>query len=120
MITGTVTQEGEPVVTISVGGRDWAAIIDTGFNGDLQLPEDCRVSLAVTYAGRATWILANNQRIEEDRYLAEVLFDGQMVPVMVSFAPAVEALIGTHLLRRHRLTIDFDARTVLLEKCEGS
>jgi predicted aspartyl protease len=116
MITGMVTEEGDPEVTLAVAGRDWPATIDTGFNGDLQLPEDCRGSLSAKYRGRVTWLLANNQRIEEETYLARVAFDGEVVPAMVSFGSAREVLIGTHFLRKHRLTIDFVARTVLLER----
>ena len=120
MITGTVSREGDPVVTIAVCGRDWPAIIDTGFNGDLQLPEDCRSSLPAKYAGRVSWLLANKQRIEEDTYLVRLRFDGELVPAMANFAPASELLIGTHFLRKHRLTIDFAARTVRLKRAKPS
>ena len=39
MIRGTVTQDGEPTIYLQIGGKKWPAIIDTGFNGDLELPE---------------------------------------------------------------------------------
>ena len=38
MITGSITPDGVPVVTPTVAGTTWTAIIDTGFNGDLELP----------------------------------------------------------------------------------
>ncbi len=39
MIRGTVSADGVPTITVSIAGQDWIAIIDTGFNGDLELPE---------------------------------------------------------------------------------
>lgn len=51
MITGRVTEDGNPKVTFSVAGRDWPAIIDTGFNGDLQLPEVCCAAMDASYVG---------------------------------------------------------------------
>jgi len=35
VITGHVSDEGVPVITLEVAGQYWSAIIDTGFNGDL-------------------------------------------------------------------------------------
>jgi predicted aspartyl protease len=42
------------------------AIIDTGFNGDLELPESLRISLKVRFVSRVTSLLAAGQSIEED------------------------------------------------------
>ena len=42
MITGIVTEDGVPLIHISVGDRLWPAVIDTGFNGWLELPDSCR------------------------------------------------------------------------------
>ncbi|MBI4604363.1 MAG: hypothetical protein HY721_20580 [Planctomycetes bacterium] len=43
-------------------------------------------------------------------------FDGETLTVDASFVPSERILIGTRLLRRHRLTIDFPSRRVLLRK----
>lgn len=37
MLVGIVTAAGEPMVQLPVGGQDWPAVVDTGFNGDLDL-----------------------------------------------------------------------------------
>ncbi len=39
MIQGTVTTDGIPTVSLVVAGKTWPATVDTGFNGDLELPE---------------------------------------------------------------------------------
>ncbi len=44
MIRGTVSADGVPTITVSIASQDWIAIIDTGFNGDLELPEDLQNS----------------------------------------------------------------------------
>ena len=45
MIVGTVSADGVPTITLSVAGQDWPAVIYTGFNGDLELPETLRGAL---------------------------------------------------------------------------
>lgn len=37
-MTGTVTDDGVPIIMLPVAGQMWPGIIDTGFNGDLELP----------------------------------------------------------------------------------
>jgi hypothetical protein len=39
MLQGRVRPDGTPVVLWPVAGSTWTAIVDTGFNGDLELPE---------------------------------------------------------------------------------
>ena len=38
MLEGVVDEKGLPVVTLLIAGQEWKATIDTGFNGDLELP----------------------------------------------------------------------------------
>ena len=45
MIEGIVSEDGVPVIELDVGGQRWQAIIDTGFNGELELPERLRSHL---------------------------------------------------------------------------
>jgi hypothetical protein len=39
LIDGIVTDDGVPAIDVQVGNQRWQAIIDTGFNGELELPE---------------------------------------------------------------------------------
>jgi hypothetical protein len=41
MIQGTVTADGVPTVSLAVGGKNWPATIDTGFNAILSCPKPC-------------------------------------------------------------------------------
>lgn len=116
MIDGTVSEEGVPVIALEVGGEKWIAIIDTGFNGALELPAGLQGRLAGRFVGRVVSQLASGHEIEEDLYLVEFLFDGEMQHAEAMFAPVEEILIGTRLLKQHRLIVDFRQRTVTIEQ----
>ena len=110
-----MTEDGVPVIMLPIAGQLWQGTIDTGFNGDLELPAGLRLFVNARFMGRMTSLLASGQHSEEDLYLVEVPFDGQMVHAEATFVPGQEILIGTHLLRSYRLEISFPAQTVLLE-----
>ena len=116
MTDGIITEDGVPAIVVDVGSQRSRAIIDTGFNGELELPERLRSHVNAQFVGRATSLLAANQRIEEDVFLVDFPFDGRTVRVQATFVDGEEILIGTRMLRDYRLRIDFPARTVAIEK----
>ena len=116
MIHGIVTEDGVPAIDVDLGNQPWQAIIDTGFNGELELPDQLRSHVNPQFVGRATSLLAANQRIEEDVYLVDFPFDGGIVRVQATFVNGDEILIGTRMLRDYRLHVDFPAQTAVVEK----
>ena len=120
MILDAVDDQGVPILRLTLAGRTWPAIVDTGFNGDLELPDALRGPLDARPHDRITSMLAGAQWIEEDSFLVDFPFDGQVVLAEATFAPGKEILLGTHLLHRHRLAIDFVARTVVVEQVDLS
>lgn len=116
MIAGEVTEYGIPTVDVLVGGRFWRAIVDTGFNGELELPELLRQHVDARFVVRAESLLAANQRIEEDVFLVVFPFDGRTVLAQATFVDGEDILIGTGMLRDYRLSIDFPVQTVALER----
>lgn len=116
MIRGTVSVEGVPTINLSIDNRDWIATIDTGFNGDLELPELLQHSLNARYIGQLTSALAGGQTIEEAIYLVDFPFDGKLIQAEASFVTSHQILVGTHLLREYRLLIDFVNQAVELER----
>ena len=116
MIAGSVSEAGVPLVPITVADLECRATIDTGFNGDLELPETLRTLLNARFIGRTRFLLAADQAVVEDTFLVNFPFDGETVLAEATFASASEILIGTGLLRRHRLDIHFPNRTVSLER----
>ena len=98
MIEGIVAEDGVPSFDVEIGGLQLRAIIDTGFNGELELPERLRPHVNSQFVGRATSLLAANQRVEEDVFLVDFPFDGSIVRVQATFVDGEEILIGTSML----------------------
>ena len=116
MIEGIITEDGVPAIPVEVGGQPWWAIIDTGFNGELELPKRLRPHVNARLVARAISLLAANQRIEEDVFLVDFPFDGRTVRAEATFVDGNEILIGTRLLRDYRLRIDFPVSAVTIER----
>jgi len=116
VIVGAITPEGLPVIILAIGGSSWPAIIDTGFNGDLELPASLQLLLNARFLCRNRSLLAAGQIIEEDSYLVDFPFDGLTLVAEATFVPGGEILIGTHLLRQYSLLIEFPARTLQLNR----
>jgi predicted aspartyl protease len=117
LIQGIVTEDEVPVIELEVAGQRWQTVIDTGFNGDLELPDQLRPHLGAELVGRVTSVLAAGQRVEEDIFLVDFPFDGRTVRAEATFVSGDEILIGTSILREFRLQIDFPAQTVAIERC---
>ena len=113
---GNVSDDGLPVFTLEVAGQNWSAIIDTGFNGDLELPEGLRGKLNDQPAGRLRSALAGGHIIEEDAYSVDFPFDDQILHAIANFVPDSQILIGTNLLRDYYLQIRFASKTLRLER----
>lgn len=116
MITGQVSDEGVPLIALHAAGREWEAVIDTGFNGDLELPAGLQGQFNDQPAGRLRSALAGGQVIEEDAFAVEFSFDGEIYQAIATFAPESQILIGTHLLRDHCLQIWFAEKVIQLER----
>ena len=116
MILGVVSVQGLPTIILSIAGRDWPATIDTGFNGDLELPDVLREPLNAQFVGRATAALAGGRSVEEDLYLVDFPFDGRVVRAEATFVSGSRILVGTRLLSEYSLQIDFVTKTVQLER----
>jgi hypothetical protein len=52
LILGTVSADGIPTILLPVAGQDWRAAVDTGFNGDLELPNALRPFVHPRFIGR--------------------------------------------------------------------
>jgi len=75
VIQGTVTTDGVPTVSLAVAGKTWPATVDTGFNGDLELPEALRPFVNARFLAPTEWLLAGGGRIVEDTYEVDFPFD---------------------------------------------
>ena len=110
MIEGAVNAHLEATVSLDVrgpGGRSRMidAVIDTGFNHYLTLPLSQVRELGLPYRDRGQAVMANGALETFDIYGAELLWDGQLVAVLVDEAETTP-LVGMSLLEGHELRIE--------------
>ena len=116
MIEGEVDARGIPIIQLKIGKRTWTAIVDTGFSGDLELPDDLKSEVDPQFIGEVRSFLGGGQVIVEDSFEVRLSFDGRIVSAEATFVPGFEILLGTRFLRRYRLEIDFPKGTVSLKR----
>jgi clan AA aspartic protease len=109
MIRGTV-QNREAIVELEVSGAIQSpqridAVIDTGYNGYLTLPNQLVASLQLQFAGHRLGTLADGSVTRLDVYLADITWHGRQRDVLILQATGVP-LIGMSLLEGSRLTMN--------------
>jgi predicted aspartyl protease len=119
MLSGFVNEDDQPIIMLPVAGQDWPALVDSGFNGDLELPESLRPAVNARFHANIDSNLAGGQQITEATYLVEFPFDGRTVTAEATFTQNGEIIIGTHLLPDYCLEIDFPNGTVQLTRTRG-
>ena len=115
-MTGEVDPRGTPILRLTIAGQEWVAVIDTGFDGELELPDFLAPYFQAGPASPARTTLGAGTVVDENLYLIEFPFDGEVVQAEAAFSPVPEILIGTTMLLNYRLEVNFVARTVVLEK----
>lgn len=116
MIRGFVDENDEPLVPITLllknRPKRFRAVLDTGFNGYLSVPESVVRRSEWTFVGYEEYEIATGDRVRERVYLGEVIFDRQRLTTHVVTSRAEDVLIGTKLLSDKTLHIDFRKRAV--------
>ena len=109
MIEGVVNAAREAVVTLPLQGPagqtlEIDAVVDTGFNRFLTLPQAVATELGLAFAGVSRVVLADGGEVIFPSYGVTVVWDGQMRDV-VAYAADTTPLIGMALLDDHGLSI---------------
>ena len=110
MITGKITTNREAIIELEVIGLNQStkkveAVIDTGFNGYLTLPNDLINYLKLQRAGSRHVTLGDGNVVVLDVYLAMVLWHRQQREVLALEADG-GSLIGMSLLYGSRLVLE--------------
>jgi clan AA aspartic protease len=121
MIVGTVDARGRPLVPLVVfhpGGATQVTLegwVDTGFLGNLILPQKLVTNMGLPFLGTKPVILAGAVPAMFRTYECQIEWFGvrQTLEVMASADPL--PLIGFELLKGHRLTVDYVKDTVLID-----
>lgn len=112
MITGSVNAALEAIITIRAADasrtlHSFEAIIDTGFNGSLTLPEETVAELNLPWRSRAQVELADGTRVESDVYTCLIDWDGQPLNALVEVADT-DPLVGMALMQGYELRVQVD------------
>jgi clan AA aspartic protease len=109
MIRGVVTSEREAVIQIRVSGPaeelELEAIVDTGFNDFLTLPQGLIDDLHLPFAAPMLAALADGNVVETSSYRATVHWDEELREIFVVACDG-GALVGMSLLYGHDLHIE--------------
>ncbi len=109
-MTGSFTSEGEPALPVHVAGPAGTlnidAVVDTGFNGELTLPQEQIDALGLPKATVTEVILADGRVRDVPMYDAEAVLAGLSREVFITEAPTTP-LIGTGLLWGFSLYVEF-------------
>jgi clan AA aspartic protease len=110
MIIGKITANREAIIELQVVGSNQKkekveAVIDTGFNGYLTLPNDLINYLNLQLAGSRHVTLGDGNVVVLDMYFAKVLWHGQEREVLALQADG-GPLVGMSLLYGNRVMLE--------------
>lgn len=119
MITGTISSQNEPRVSIGLpfGKRvkRVKAVVDTGFNGYVALPKELIVGPGWRLIGSEKYEVATGSLEVFDVYLGKIRWNKTCVPVYALVTCAKDVLIGTKLLQHSVLTVDFPGKKLRIK-----
>jgi clan AA aspartic protease len=112
VLNGIVNDRDEPVVSlhlISSKGRSrlHPVIIDTGFNGNLSVPEKLAKKYGWPWIGNESYEIATGDVVEQKVFLGEINWFDHRQQVYAVASHADDILMGTRLLRGRQLNVDF-------------
>lgn len=103
---------GLPLVTITLYSQEIEALLDTGFDGWLMLPEPIIQKLNLGYIGQTEYELADGEVVESVLYEAELGWLGEKKKISVVSTPSDLSLLGMGLLANAK-TIIRPAKNIL-------
>ncbi len=120
-MNGHVDGYGRAIVTVSVRPSDVAAArdievwIDTGFNGDLVLPQEEISDLGLPQSGTVKAILADGSEVALQRYICLIDWFGEQRDLEVVANEGEYPLLGVGLLLGHDLHISYRSGEITIE-----
>ena len=120
MITGKINHHLEAVIIVDFVGSDGLlhsleVVLDTGYNGDLTLPQDAIQQLGLVLLGRRSATLANGESVVLNAYLGTVSWHGLPRQVVI-LQTDEDSLLGMSLLQESRVTLEvWDDGGVVIE-----
>jgi clan AA aspartic protease len=121
MIRGLVARDNRPLIPLVVGWnrgvQEIPAMVDTGFSGELKIPDRMIAELGLRVTHAQTVLLADGTTATMQACLVFVMMEGvkREITALISSGPAV---VGGTLLKHfsYKLIVDYRSESVLLEK----
>jgi clan AA aspartic protease len=114
-MNGYFNERDEPVVTLDVGSLSIEVLVDTGFGGSLIIPGNIAHQLDLEFVGPEEFRSVTGETFLADAFSIRMDWLGKSIRVPVATSKEVNlSLLGSHLLRDCRLTIDYRYRTVTI------
>ena len=105
----------EPVLDLDFGSMRLEVLVDTGFNGSLIVPSQIANRLDLKFEGPEEFQSVTGEVFLADAYSVEVNWIGKRIRVAVAASKHVnQAILGGHMLKDCRLTIDYGHRIVTI------
>jgi clan AA aspartic protease len=119
MLKGKVDSNFDSVIPVDLWKNksftSFEVTIDTGFNGDLVLPQSLISELGFTYLYSTKIDLVGNTTKEVDFFKGQIKWlSGEIISIEIIADESF--LIGTNLLRHGKLLIDYQSNEVLITK----
>lgn len=118
---GRVDDDGRALVAVTIRSRTASpemtveAWIDTGFTGELVMPQSTIDRLGLTQSGTLDAQLGDGTFVVLKTFTCLIDWLGQEIPVEVVANAGSFPLLGVGLLRMCKLTVDFPLRAVVIE-----
>ncbi|MDP6115409.1 MAG: clan AA aspartic protease [Planctomycetota bacterium] len=120
-MNGSVDEGGRALIQIEVAaaaqGRSTRLTgwIDTGFTGELVLPESMVTDLGLKKAGTVNAALGDGSTVLMDLYICFINWCGEQKQIVAAANSGQYPLIGVGLLQGKRLEVDYSSKTVEIE-----
>ena len=111
---GFLDELDQAFFTFQLGGLPLDFQIDTGFSGTLIVGEELFDPTCGTPVGTMQAELADEHIARYDGFVVVVNWFDEPTQVLVLVGPGKLCLLGTDMLKPHRLEIDYGARTTQL------
>ncbi len=122
MMTGIVDHSGRALVEIELGqalAPNAALVIpawvDTGFTGELVLPQSMISQIGLVQSGSVSAVLADGSQVTLETFSCVVRWFGEVRSLEVVCNDGDHALLGVGLLLDHILHIDYQTVTLSIE-----
>ncbi|MBI1935102.1 hypothetical protein HYS31_01555 [Candidatus Woesearchaeota archaeon] len=97
---------GSPIIELFIEGRKIPALLDTGFNGHIMLPEPTIMELALDQIGVSDYLTASGDKRFTKVYRGNIKFLNENIEVPILSTESEYSLAGMELFDNCKLTIE--------------